>query len=261
MTGIETPRNAPVPRDERMARTSELFALVEAATDEQRTALHTELVLLNRCVADSIASRYAGRGIAADDLRQVAYEGLVKAVHRFEPGRDKNFLTFAVPTIRGEVQRHFRDHGWSIRPPRRIQELQQRIARAGDRLGQELGREPTAEEMAEALGVAREEYDAACQAFGAFAPTSLDQPQVSDGERSVGETIPDETRDQQAAEARMLLAPMVRNLPARDRRLLYLRFYEDRTQAEIGEEFGVTQMQVSRLLSGIYSTLREGITD
>jgi RNA polymerase sigma-B factor len=248
-----------LPREQRMTLTAELLGRLPRASDEQRDEILEEVILLNRCVAESIAVRYAGRGIASDDLRQVAYEGLVKAVQRFDPESGKDLLTFAVPTIRGELRRHFRDHGWSVRPPRRIQELQQRINRADEDLRQRLGREPTTDEVAEDLGIEVAEYDRAMEAYGCFSPTSLDQPTGIDGGRSLGETLVEEAPETSASEARLTLAPVVRELPARDRRILYLRFFEDRTQSEIGDELGVTQMQVSRLLSGIFDKLREAV--
>ncbi|RYP79555.1 sigma-70 family RNA polymerase sigma factor, partial [Nocardioides guangzhouensis] len=121
----------------------DLLETAAVTTDPvERQRLLDEVVLLNADVAESVASRYRGRGIPTDDLRQVAYEGLVKAVHRFDPARRHDFLSFAVPTIRGEVQRYFRDQGWTVRPPRRIQDLQWRLHRAIEELSQDLGREP-----------------------------------------------------------------------------------------------------------------------
>lgn len=246
-------------RDSRISRTAELFARLDGAAPHVREEILDEIILINRPVAESIAARYIGRGIAPEDLRQTALEGLVKAVHRFDPTRDRDLLSFAVPTIRGEVRRYFRDHGWSVRPPRRIQELQQRISRASEALGHELGREPAANEMAAELGVERSEFESAIEAYGCFQPTSLDQPQSREDGRTAGDFLPADQNEEAAAEARLTLEPVLRQLPERDRRILYLRFYEDRTQKEIGNDLGVTQMQISRLLTGIYSRLRDGI--
>lgn len=215
-----------------------------------------EVILLNQCVAESIASRYARRGIPEEDLRQVAYEGLVKAVKRFDPTRDKDLLTYAVPTIRGEIRRYFRDLGWMVRPPRRVQELQSQVSEGAEQLAHDLGREPTRAEVLKNLDISVEDYDAAMAAYGSFQPGSLDRPQEAGSTRTVGETLPLEEVGHEAAEARQMLAPVVRRLPKRERRILFLRFYEDMTQAEIGEDLGVTQMQVSRLLSGIYRKVR-----
>lgn len=245
-----------------MARTRALLQEAAQLPEEERRLLLDDVVVLNLCVADSIAQRYAGRGIPAEDLRQVAYEGLVKAVARFDPASGSDLLSYAVPTVRGELQRHFRDHGWTVRPPRRVQELQQRINRATEDLSQSLGRDPAPDEVAADLGIGRDEYDTAEEAQGCFAPASLDSAAAgSDGDRPLGETLPDAASGAEAAEARLVLAPVVRELPARDRRILYLRFFEERTQSEIGEELGVTQMQVSRLLSGIYDRVRSAVGD
>jgi RNA polymerase sigma-B factor len=236
------------PPNERDERALTLLEAARTADEDERHDLLKEVNLTYTEVARSVASRYRGRGIASDDLRQAAYEGLVKAVHRFDPERRADFLSFAIPTIRGEVQRHFRDHGWVVRPPRRLQELQWRSHRATDELAQELGREPDSGELAEELGMTSEELGDAMQAYGSFRPTSLDQPVPETGAGTIGELIPGDDPDARAAEARMVVAPLVRRLDERDRRILYLRFCEERTQQEIGDDIGVTQMQVSRIL-------------
>ncbi|CAM3157270.1 sigma-70 family RNA polymerase sigma factor [Nocardioides dubius] len=245
-------------RVERMTRTAELFEQAAQVTEDERAALLEEIILLNRCVAESIAYRYNDRGIAADDLRQTAYEGLVKAVHRFDPAQQKDLLTFAVPTIRGEIRRYFRDHGWMVRPPRGVQELQQRIRTTTDQLSHDLGREPSPTEVAEALEISVDDYQDALATDGCFQPASLDQPIGEDG-APVGERIADEDTEQSAAEARVLLSSALRELTEREKKLVYLRFFEGQTQAEIGAQLGVTQMQVSRLLSAINRKLREQI--
>jgi RNA polymerase sigma-B factor len=245
-------------RAARSERTAELIAEAHATEDEERKReLLDEVILINRGVAEAVASRYRGRGVPQEDLAQVAYEGLTKAVNRFDPGTRNDLLTYAVPTIRGEVMRHFRDHGWSVRPPRRVQELQWRVNQCIERLEHELGREPRDAEVIEELGIEDEDYQEAVEAFGCFQPTSLDQPVRAEATSALGDLIPDGSEPQQAADARVTLAPVVRRLSERDRRILHLRFFEDLTQAEIGEDLGVTQMQVSRLLSRILGTLRE----
>jgi len=254
---------------ERAARaetTEDLLALAERTDDEdRRQRLLDQVVLLNRGVAEAVASRYQRRGIPLEDLQQAAYEGLVKAVNRWDPSHGRPLLTYAVPTIRGELQRHFRDHGWTVRPPRRVQELQWQVSGCISELTQDLGREPSAGEVQDALGITDEEYADAMTAFGCFQPTSLDQPVGHDAAATLGELIPDRTEDADvgelaAADARATLAPVVRTLPVRDRRILYLRFFEEQTQEQIGEELGVTQMQVSRLLTRILRDLRCAIT-
>ncbi|QCX27840.1 sigma-70 family RNA polymerase sigma factor [Nocardioides jishulii] len=254
------PAHESMPREARMSLVAELFARSRTAQGEEREAFLREIVLLNQCVAESIAMRYVGRGIAPDDLRQVACEALVKAVHRFDPTRDRDLLSYAVPTIRGEIRRHFRDHGWSVRPPRRIQEVQAQVTRATDELAKKHGRDPEVAEVLDEVGISRHEYDQAVQAYGSFRAASLDQPRGADGSAAWSELMADDPRTEEV-EARLTLAPVVRQLPARDRRILYLRFYEDMTQSEIGQELGVTQTQVSRLLTGIYDKVRAEVGD
>lgn len=246
-----------ISRAERSTRTAELLDRAADCSDEQeRDDLLNQVILLNRGVAEAVASRYQGRGIARDDLQQVAYEGLTKAVHRFDPATRNDLLTFAVPTIRGELLRHFRDHGWSVRPPRRVQELQWRVNQKIEELEQDLGHEPSDAEIKESLEISDDEYREAIEAFGCFQPTSLEQPATADSTATLGDFIPEEDHDSSASEARVILSPVVRRLPERDRRILQLRFFEDLTQAEIGEDLGVTQMQVSRLLTRILDDLR-----
>jgi RNA polymerase sigma-B factor len=258
----ETGKTAPdgdrgISRAERSSRTAELLDRAARCSDEiERDNILSEVILLNRGVAEAVASRYHGRGVARDDLRQVAYEGLTKAVRRFDPATRNDLLTFAVPTIRGELLRHFRDHGWSVRPPRRVQELQWRVNKQIEELEQELGRAPTDAEIKQSLDISDDDYREAIEAFGCFQPTSLEQPATADSTATLGDFIPEEDTESSASEARVILSPVVRRLPERDRRILQLRFFEDLTQAEIGEDLGVTQMQVSRLLSRILDELR-----
>lgn len=255
---MELSTNPPtLSRAERAEQTTDLLRQAYETNDEaRRDELRSQVVLINRGVAESVAMRYRGRGVATEDLYQVAYEGLTKAVQRFDAERRKDLLTFAVPTIRGELQRYFRDLGWTVRPPRRIQELQGRANQAFARLSQDLGREPTPDEVAAELGITTAEYRDSEAALGCFTPTSLDQP-AGESTATVGDLIVGEDDSQEASEARVMLAPVVRDLSSRDRRILYLRFFEDRTQSEIGEDLGVTQMQVSRLLSRILGDMRD----
>ncbi len=249
-------------RAERAEQTSALLWEARDCDDPQRaTELRERAVVINRGVAEAVAAHYRNRGVPIDDLHQVAYEGLTKAVMRFDPTLRPDLLTYAVPTIRGEIQRYFRDQGWSIRPPRRIQESQWRINQTVEALCHDLGREPSAEEIAEALDMSVEEYREALSAFGCFQLASLDQPAGAEGTASIGDLLPDEDHDTAASEARVTLAPVVRRLPERDRRILHLRFFEDKTQEEIGADLGVTQMQVSRLLSRILGNLREELEE
>jgi RNA polymerase sigma-B factor len=253
-----TPGNQELSRAERSRRTRELLEQAHATNDtELRKELLDEVILLNRCVAEALANRYRGRGVAVEDLQQAALEGLVKAVHRFDPTVRPDLLTYAVPTIRGEIQRWFRDQSWMVRPPRRLQEMQWRISRTVEELSQDLGREPNGEELLEHMECSARELDEAVQAFGCFQPPSLDRPVADASGSLLADVLPaEDDGDRSAAEARLALAPVVRELGDRDRRILYLRFFEDRSQQDIGEQLGVTQMQVSRLLDRILRDLR-----
>jgi RNA polymerase sigma-B factor len=234
--------------------------LADCQDDATRHALTNELAAANMPVADSVVSRYRSRGIATEDLQQVAYLALTKAARRFDPSAGHDFLSFCVPTIRGEVRRYFRDKGWMVRPPRRIQELQQRLTQARNDLTTALGRPPTPDELAGHLGEQPADVREAMDSHGCFTPTSLDRPVGSDEQgASLGELIGDEDDVQSAAEARVALAPVVRRLSTRDRHILELRFFEGLTQREIAEDIGVTQMQVSRLLSRIFRDIREDL--
>jgi RNA polymerase sigma-B factor len=249
----------------RAERTTELLDRLNTAREQGDSVEHDrlveELVLINLGIAHAIATRYRGRGLNGEDLEQVARLGLVKAAHGFDTTRQNDFLAYAVPTIRGEVRKHFRDQGWMVRPPRRIQELQSRIAAAGAELTQTLGRSPRPSEVAEHLGEELEDVQDALAADGCFSPSSLDRPAREDGgTATVGDLLPDDDHDHEAAEARVTLAPVVRRLSERDRRILHLRFFSGWTQEEIARDIGVTQMHVSRLLARILADLREQLT-
>ena len=226
----------------------------------QLSSTVSDLVMAHLSVAHGIARRYRHRGIAADDLEQVARLGLLKAARSYDPAKQADFLAYAVPTIRGEVRKHFRDQGWMVRPPRRVQELQSRILTAAADLTQELGRSPRPSEIAARLDQPVGDIEEALGADGCFTPSSLDRP-VSGGADapSLGDLLPDRAEDadgHDAVDARVMLGPAVRRLSDRDRKILHLRFFNGWTQEEIAREIGVTQMHVSRLLTRIISELR-----
>jgi RNA polymerase sigma-B factor len=246
---------------DRGTTTARLLAELHSTTDEhEKTALRAEVVVLNMGVARAIAHRYRQRGLAEDDLVQAAYVGLVKAVNGFDPSHERDFLSYAVPTVTGEVKRYFRDFGWAVRPPRRVQELQGSIAKTSSELTQKLGRSPRPTEVAEHLGLDVESVIEALAADGAFTPASLDVPVGEDGSATLGDLMPHDDVDFASAEARVMLGPAVRGLAPRDRRILELRFFEGWTQEQIAQDIGVTQMQVSRLLSRILKDLRSELT-
>jgi RNA polymerase sigma-B factor len=249
------------PEPDRSATTARLLAELHATQDEnEKQALRAEVVVLNMGVARAIAHRYRQRGLAEDDLVQAAYVGLVKAVNGFDPSHERDFLSYAVPTVTGEVKRYFRDFGWAVRPPRRVQELQGQIAKLSSELTQKYGRSPKPSEVAEQLGLDVETVIEALAADGAFTPASLDVPVGGDGAATLGDLMPDDGEEFDSAEARVVLGPAVRKLVPRDRRILELRFFHGWTQEQIAQDIGVTQMQVSRLLSRILRDLRAELT-
>jgi len=249
-------------RQERSDRTAELLERACATTcPEEREGLLDAVVVLNMGVARAVSRRFRNKGVPNEDLEQVAFLALTRAARNFDQSLRHDFLSYAVPTIRGELKKHFRDHGWTVRPPRRIQELQGRIMNARGELTQQFGRSPRPSEIATALDEDLEQVLEALSTDGCFAPASLDRPVGEDTGTTLGELVSDEDRGQRAAEARVVLAPLVRRLAERDRRIINMRFFEDLTQQEIADRIGVTQMQVSRLLSRILADLHEDLSD
>ena len=246
----------------RQQQTHELLAQA-CATDDPAEREHVleRVVVLNMCVARTLAARHAGKGIPRDDLEQVAYLALTRAARNYDPANRADFLSYAVPTIRGELKKHFRDHGWTVRPPRRIQEVQTRAITERAELTQRLGRDPSLREIADAVGEDPRVVREALSADGCFQPTSLDRPVRDDSATSLGELIEGGCDDveREAVEARVLLAPVVRRLSERDRRILRLRYFEGCTQQEIADDIGVSQMQVSRLITRIIRDIRRGL--
>lgn len=227
-----------------------------AANQAERQSCLDEVVLLNGAVAEAIARRYRDRGVELDDLVQVAYLGLVKAAHGYRPGEGPGFLAYAVPTIAGEIKRHFRDYGWMVRPPRRVQELRGNAAAKVAHLHQECGRPPTAAEVAAALGVPVRELDEAALADGCFRALSLDSPCPGDTTLVLADLLVSDDRAFDQVVTVESLRPALLALGERDRLILGLRYVDGWTQERIGQEIGVSQMQVSRLLSRILATLR-----
>lgn len=246
---------------ERAARetaTRELFEQRAGITNEtKRQEILEQIVELNLDMARGIARRFRGRGAEADDLEQVAYLGLVKAVHHYRLEADTPFIGFAIPTIRGEVKRYFRDCAWTVRIPRRLQEMQGAIAAKLPVLEQELNREPTPGEIADHLEVEQGEVEQALAARGCFNVLSLDRPAETDADLTLADVVADDddgSIDQ--LEAVDMLQPVLQDLGPRERRILQLRFVEGWTQSEIGKDIGVSQMQVSRVLRRILDDLR-----
>jgi RNA polymerase sigma-B factor len=247
-----------VPREQRRLRTGELFGELSAATDpEAQARLWDQLVLLNVGVARTLARRYHHRGLEAEDIDQIAYMALVRAVRGFDPDRGNDFLTYAVPTIRGEIKRHFRDHGWTIRVPRRIQETQSELFRADPYIdSRDRCSNASLDDLAALVGRPRRDVSEALRANGCFRPISLDL-ELGPGHRTtLGNTIADDDDWVSVVEARSITQHLVRRLDARDQRVVFLRYVHEWTQKSIAEELGVTQMQVSRMLVRIHDHLR-----
>ncbi|GLK18280.1 sigma-70 family RNA polymerase sigma factor [Herbiconiux flava] len=221
-----------------------------------------QLVLGHLALAQAVARRYFRPSAGAnqnEDLLQVAYVGLVKAAQRFDPERGENFASFAVPTVAGEIKRHLRDNGWIIRPPRRIQELHGRVREAVPRLTQRLGRAPGPAELAQELDCGVDEVLEALASSTTLFPASLDRAVGDDEGVRLSDVIPSAGDEIGHAETAATIAYACRELPEQQRRIIYLRFFEDLTQQEIASELGVTQMQVSRLLARALDGLRQRI--
>jgi RNA polymerase sigma-B factor len=243
------------------ARIREELRLLERYHLDGDTAAREEVIERFLPLARRLARRYERPDEPIDDLVQVASMGLVKAVDRFDPNRGVAFSSFAVPTILGELKRYFRDVGWAVHVPRSIQERALEVNRAATELSRALGRSPTTSELAAATELSREEVLEAVEAATAYDSVSLETPGATgegDGEM-VGEQLGVEERGYELAEYSATLAPELRALPDRDRRVLYLRFVEDLTQSEIAERIGVSQMHVSRLIRGALAKLRSEI--
>jgi RNA polymerase sigma-B factor len=226
----------------------------EDGDHDARRAVVEEMLPLAR----SLARRYANKGEPLDDLEQVASLGLLKAIDRFDVERDVRFATFAVPTIAGEIKRHFRDRGWMLRVPRDVQELAGRIAHARERLTHDLGRSPTAGELARDAGVDVERALEALAASGAYRTLSLDEP-LGDGGGAM-DTMGGPDAGYERAEARAMLEEGLGDLAPRELEIVRLRFFEGLTQREIADRVGISQMHVSRLIRRTVEELRARIT-
>ncbi len=228
-----------------------------AATRDER--LRDELVTEHIGLARRLAHRFANRGEPYDDLVQVGSIALIKAVDRFDPDRGVEFTTYATGTVIGELKRHFRDKGWAVRAPRRIQELYLELGHTIDALSQELGRPPTVAELAESIGVSQDAILEAIEAGQGYRSSSIDAP----GQRD--ETLADRLGSDDAGVAvvdeRSVLAPALAALPERQQQVVRLRFIEGLTQSEIASRVGISQMHVSRLLAQSLTRIRENLAE
>lgn len=219
--------------------------------------LRDELIEAHLGLAEYLARRFGNRGEPLDDLVQVASVGLLKAVDRFDPERAVEFSTYATHTIVGELKRHFRDKGWAVRAPRRMQELYLRLGKIVGTLSQELGRSPTIQELALEAQVSEEEVLEALEAGQAYRFASLDAPSPGDEDGdSMGAHLGSEDSGMIDAEHRASLSPLIAKLPQREQTILHLRFFEGLTQSEIASRLGISQMHVSRLLARSLAQLR-----
>jgi RNA polymerase sigma-B factor len=244
------------------ARTRDLIHEIRTSDSESERANALETVtLLHMPLARALAHRYSGKGLDREDLEQVAFLALLKAIQRFDLSKPTEFGAYATPTITGELRRHFRDHGWLVRPPRELQERRQLVTDTRSRLEQRLGHDPDAGELATELDLSLESVKEAQVASTNLRPASLDTT-TSDGGRPVLDLL--DARGDPAGDPALDEGIVVRSalerLPARDQRLVELRFGGDMTQAEIADSMGLSAMQVSRLLRRTLDELRRQLT-
>lgn len=257
------PLSVPVDDDPRAATRAALLAFVQLDEDSpQRAQLREQLVRANLPLVEHLARRFANRGEPLDDLTQVGTIGLLKAIDRFAPDRGVEFSTYATPTIVGEIKRHFRDLGWSIRVPRRLQEMRLSLSTATSELTQQLGRSPTVAEIATWMQVSQDLVLEGLESANAYATISLDA-QDSPSEGAGGPAMMDSLGEIDAelgnVEYRESLRPLLAELDSRDRQILVLRFFHGCTQSQIAAEIGMSQMHVSRLLTRTLARLRAGL--
>jgi RNA polymerase sigma-B factor len=231
------------------------------ATEAARLEARDGLVTLHLPLVEHCARRFRNRGEPFEDLVQVGTIGLIKSIDRFDSARGVEFSTYATPTIIGEIKRYFRDKGWAIRVPRRLQELRMQISTTTAELTQTLARSPTPRELAQAIGCSVEEIVEGIESSNAYSTLSLDAADdgSEDGRASMLELMGLDDKELDHIEIRESLKPLLEALPAREKRILLLRFFRNKTQSEIAEEIGVSQMHVSRLLSRTLDQLRTSL--
>ncbi|MEU3792910.1 RNA polymerase sigma factor SigF [Streptomyces fructofermentans] len=239
------------------------LAVLEEGTREYQYARNT-LIEMNLSLVRYAASRFRSRGDSMEDIVQVGTIGLIKAIDRFELSREVEFTSFAVPYIVGEIKRFFRDTSWAVHVPRRLQEARVELAKATEELRTRLGRTPTTRELAALMSLAEEEVIEARKAANCYNSSSLDAalaPERENGESVLADFIGEDDRSLELVEDLHSLAPLIAGLDERERRIIHLRFVEERTQADIGELLGISQMHVSRLIGRIIKRLRAGLLD
>ncbi|MET7737942.1 RNA polymerase sigma factor SigF [Streptomyces sp. NPDC005402] len=259
--GAAGANNTPVPRHDPHDRSGAraLFVELRALKDgsPEYAELRNRLVRMHLPLVEHLARRFRNRGEPLDDLTQVATIGLIKSVDRFDPDRGVEFSTYATPTVVGEIKRHFRDKGWAVRVPRRLQELRLALTTATAELSQQHGRSPTVHELAEKLAISEEEVLEGLESANAYSTLSLDVPDTDDESPAVADTLGAEDEALEGVEYRESLKPLLEDLPPREKRILLLRFFGNMTQSQIAQEVGISQMHVSRLLARTLAQLRE----
>ncbi|WP_250037920.1 RNA polymerase sigma factor SigF [Paractinoplanes maris] len=237
---------------------SDLLAALSALPDDHpgRHRMRDRAIEAWLPLARHLAHRYSGRGEPTDDLVQTATVGLIKAVDKFDPERGVDFAGYAIPTIIGEIKRHFRDRTWSVRVPRRLQELRLAITEANATLTHSLGRSPTVADVATHLGVSEEDVLEGLEGARAYNAASLSTPVTADGTTELGDTLGGEDYEYELAETRVALGPALATLDEREQKILTLRFYGNLTQSQIADQVGISQMHVSRMLTRALTKLR-----
>jgi RNA polymerase sigma-B factor len=229
--------------------------------DPERQRIRDQLVELHLPLVEYLARRFRNRGEWLDDLIQVATIGLIKSIDRFDLERGVEFSTYATPTIVGEIKRHFRDKGWAVRVPRRLQELKLSLTKAISDLAQREGRAPTVSELAAHLQMTEEEVLEGLESANAYSTVSLDAPDSGDEDApAVADSLGMVDESLEGVEYRESLKPLLEKLPAREKKILLLRFFGNMTQSQIAAELGISQMHVSRLLARTLAQLRDGLT-
>jgi RNA polymerase sigma-B factor len=246
------------------ARSAELFVTLRSdeSNQAQQSQARDDLVRLHLPLVEHLTRRFLNRGEHYDDLLQVGTIGLIKAIDRFDSDRGVEFSTYATPTIIGEIKRYFRDKGWAIRVPRRLQELRMQIGTASAELTQSLGRSPTPRELADRVGCSVEEIVEGIESSNAYSTLSLDATDDSDdGSASMLDALGVDDVNLAHVEIRESLKPLLDRLAPREKKILLLRFFRNMTQSQIAEEIGVSQMHVSRLLNRTLEQLRASLED
>jgi RNA polymerase sigma-B factor len=252
--------------DERLdtrTRTRELFhRLADVPEGPEKESVRNELVQLHLPLVDHLARRFRNRGEPLDDLVQVGTIGLIKSVDRFQLDRGVEFSTYATPTVLGEIKRYFRDKGWAVRVPRRLQELRLSLATATAELTQELGRAPTVAELAERLKVNAEDIIEGLESANAYSTLSLDAPDLGETDgQSMADSLGVDDEALEGVDYRESLKPLLAKLDPRAKNILMLRFFRGMTQSQIAAEVGISQMHVSRILSRTLTQLRAGLLE